>query len=136
MILLLNTAYQAKLIKKIQNKQTSEFFVEAKTEKDKSTVQALQNLKWLIDDEKTSEEDREELITKYMNIVLAASSESQTEDILKGLGYEETVVYVSDKIVTVIIRANNKLNKKQMMQIEEITRNVTGIDEVVIYTKP
>ena len=116
--------YQNKNIDKLQNKQISEFFMESKVERDNTTAQTLQSLKHLIDDEKTSIEDRRELTKVYMNLALASSNQSQIELILKSKGYEESLVYISNKFVTVIIKSNKKLSKGQIKEIEDVVKSV------------
>ena len=116
--------YQNKTIDKLQNKQISEFFMESKVERDNTTAQTLQSLKHLIDDEKTSVEDRRELTKVYMNLALASSNQSQIELILKSKGYEESLVYISNKFVTVIIKSNKKLSKGQIKEIEDVVKSV------------
>lgn len=135
LILIAVIFYQNKTIDKLQNKQISEFFMESKVERDNTTAQALQSLKYLIDDEKTSVEDRRELTKVYMNLTLASSNESQIELILKSKGYEENLVYISDRSVTVIIRSNKKLSKGQIKEIEDVVKRVVEVDNIIIETK-
>lgn len=111
------------------------FFKESQIIRDNNAAQALQSLKALIDDEKTSKEDRAELSKKYTNLALASSNQSQIETLLKSKGYEDALCYVQDSKVTVIIKTAEKLTEAQQKQIQDVVMDVTHIRDVEIQLK-
>lgn len=115
-----------------QNKSESSSLQESKLMRDNDSTTALQNLKAIIDDEHTSKEQRAELSKKYSNLALACQSQSQIETTLNSKGYKDTICYVQNNKVTVIIKSPKKLTETQQKQIQDVVMDVTHIKDVEI----
>lgn len=114
---------------------SSNFFAEQKIIRDNKENQVLQNLKTLIDDENISAEEREKTASKYTELTLASSSESEIETLLKAKGYEEALCFVEENKVRIIIKSSEKLTDQQLKQIQDVVVDVTKIMDVDISQK-
>lgn len=135
LILSLILVYQARIINEIKNKQTSEFFLETKLKKEQMYANTLKTLKDLIDDKNVSNENRDKAVGIYINLALDSNYEVKIETILKSKGYEDVIVTISDDKARVILRYNKNLNSKQVLQIHDIVKGITGINDVEIEFK-
>ncbi|MBZ9686354.1 SpoIIIAH-like family protein [Clostridium estertheticum] len=127
--------YQASIINKLKNKQTSEFFLETKLKRDQSSAKTLQSLKELMDNGNISKEVRAIAASKYINIVVAANNESQIELLLKNKGYDEVVAIITDDRVRLIIKHDNKLSKSELNEIRDTVMSVTKIGDIEVEIK-
>jgi len=134
-VLIIIIFYQTNMIKKIENKQKSEFILETKLEKEQSNARTLSNLKALIDDNNTPKESRVNAASNYIKIVTAANNESQIELILKNKGYDDVVAFISDDRIRIIMQDIRILSTKQINEIKKIVMDVAKISVIEVELK-
>lgn len=115
-----------------QSESQSSSLQEQKLMRDNDNTNTLQNLKALMDDEHTTKEQRAETSKQYSDLALACHSQSQIETTLNSKGYKDTLCYVQNNKVTVIIKSPKKLTEAQQKQIQDVVMDVTHIKDVEI----
>lgn len=114
---------------------SSSYFKEQQIIRDNEQSTALQTLKSLIDDEHTAKEERAELSKKYAQLALNGPKQSQIEGVLQGKGYQDTLCYIRENKVTIILKTTQKLTDEQKKQIQDVVMDVTQVRDVEIQVK-
>lgn len=122
-------------VSKSSSSSTSNFFKEQQIIRDNEQSQALQTLKAIIDDEHTAKEERAGLSKQYAQLALVGPKQSQVEGVLQGKGYKDTLCYIRDTKVMIIVKAKENLNEQQKKQIQDVVMDITQIRDVEIQTK-
>ncbi|WP_171011334.1 SpoIIIAH-like family protein [Haloimpatiens lingqiaonensis] len=114
----------------------SNYFTESKMLKEERTIQTLEELKSIIDDEKIDKEQKSKVIEEFKNISTNADKENKIEIALKGKGFEDVVCMIEkNNKVRVIVKSSKKLSDKQAKEIQDVVMSVTGSNNVEIENK-
>lgn len=110
----------------------ADFFVEQKSNRERTNATTLANLKALIDDQNASKDQKDAASKKYTTVTMAFQNEQKIEASLKAKNYEEAVCTINDDKVSVIVKSKEKLTDKQAKQIQDVVIGITKIKDVEI----
>lgn len=95
------------------------YFVKAKLSRAKSRDASIQTISTILDDEKLTEADKKDASQRAMAITDAIEAESKIENLIKAKGFEECMVYISEKNASVVVKTSG-LDQNQATQIKNI----------------
>ena len=115
---------------------TTDFFYNARSEKEQNDAKLSQNLKAIVDNQNTSQDQKKEASEKLQKIALKQGKESKIELEIKNKGYEDALCEISEDEhkANVIVKAE-ELSEEEGAVIQEIVQNASGIKEVTIEFK-
>lgn len=113
----------------------SQFFEEAKLDRDQKNAETLQKLKNLIDDKNVSQENRAEAEKQYTLLAMSTDYESKIETTLKSKGYEDVICSIEGSKVRVIIKNSEDITDKDTREIKDVVMSVSKISDVEIEVK-
>ncbi|MBV4418634.1 SpoIIIAH-like family protein [Clostridium tyrobutyricum] len=113
----------------------SQFFEEAKLNRDQKDAETLQKLKNLIDDKNVSQQNRSEAEKKYTSLAMNTDYESKIETTLKSKGYDNVICSIEDTKARVIIKKSDDLTDKNTREIKDIVMSISKISDVEIEVK-
>ncbi|WP_125152258.1 SpoIIIAH-like family protein [Clostridium rectalis] len=114
---------------------TSNYFVEAKINRDNKYSQTLQSLKNVMEDKNISQQQRDKSAEKYAQVAMAVNHENKIEMNLQAKGYEDAVCLLNGDKATVIVKTKDKLTDKQLKEIQSVVINEAKIKDVEIQPK-
>lgn len=95
------------------------YFAKAKLARTKSRDAAIQTISTILDDEKLTDADKKQANAKAMAITDIIEAESRIENLIKAKGFEDCMVYITEKNVSVVVKTSG-LDQKQATQIKNI----------------
>ncbi|MBA5850615.1 SpoIIIAH-like family protein [Clostridium sp. cel8] len=117
------------------SKTQSQFFEEARLNRDQKDGETLQKLKNLIDDKNVSAENRSVAEKQYTALAMNADYESKIETTLKSKGYDDVICSIEDNKVRVIVKKSDDLTDKDTREIKDVVMGVCKIQDIEIETK-
>lgn len=117
-------------------KESSKFFIESKLHRDKKRSEMLSNLNEIINNQLTNEVVRTQAQDTKLQAILNTDSEMLIENMVVAKGFDDAIVYISDKKINIIVNAVS-LNEKEVAQIVDIVKRETDItmDNIIIMSK-
>lgn len=117
-------------------KESSKFFIESKLHRDKKRSEMLSNLNEIINNQLTNEVVRTQAQDTKLQVILNTDSEMLIENMVVAKGFDDAIVYISDKKINIIVNAVS-LNEKEVAQIVDIVKRETDItmDNIIIMSK-
>lgn len=114
----------------------NEFFVEYRLERDRTRSQQVDLLREIVNNQNSSESTKKEAQARMLAISQAIETEMKLENLIRAENFKDSVVFVQDKSVTVIVQIP-MLTAMDRQKITSITSRITGLDEqnVVIIPK-
>jgi stage III sporulation protein AH len=110
--------------------EESDYFSDAKKNRDDARAKTLASLKEVAEDIKASDEAKEAAGEKINQIADKAELEASIETLVCSKGFSDCVVVLTDKQVNVIVKAPKKgLLESETMQIQDI---VTSNSEILL----
>lgn len=87
----------------------------------------------IIDNENLEEAQKQEAINSMLNLTAIAEKETAAESLLSAKGFENSIVYINDDSVDVVI-SRSTLTDAERAQVEDIVKRKTemGADKIVI----
>ena len=112
------------------------YFVEYRLSRDKLRGTLVERLDKIVSDENTSEDSRAEAQKEIMKIGSNSEKELQIEGLVKGKGYEDALVFLTDKDIKVVV-SSTELAEQDMVKILEIVKSETDytMDNIKIMKK-
>lgn len=113
---------------------SSTYFTEARLQRENSTQKTLQNLKALLDDESTPQDQKSEAANEYKNISLQSDKEVKIEMALKAQGFEDALCTLDDEKATVVVKVKDttELSDQQIRQIKDVIMSKSDISDIEI----
>lgn len=118
--------------KKIEKQLTSEknmkktsYVIDMKMTREKQRNELVQELNEMINNPSTAEESRKEASNMKLGIVKNQEMELQIENILSTKGFENSLVYISDKGINVVVNKES-LDKKDAAKIFDLVAQQSG----------
>lgn len=110
------------------------YFTEARIERDNSARSTLQTLKALLDDENTPQDQKAEAATKYTAVALQSDKEVKIENALKAQGFNEALctLDVDKAIVVVKTKEAKDLSDQEVRQIKDVIMSQAEIKDIEI----
>lgn len=114
----------------------NEFFVEYRLERERTRSQQVDLLREIINNQNSSESAKKEAQSRMLAISQSIETEMKLENLIRAENFKDSVVFVQDKSVTVIVQIP-MLTAMDRQKINSITTRITGLDEqnVVIIPK-
>lgn len=111
-------------------------FAQQKIERDNAKTQSIDVFREIIDNEKTSKEERDSAQQLMATAVMNMEKEKVIESLLGAKNFEEVIVYISTDNVNVIVKTEG-LVPTQIAQIKDIVIENTGYaaDDIKIVEK-
>lgn len=115
---------------------TQDFFYNSRSEREQKDATTMQNLKAIVDNANTSEEQKVDANKEIQKITLKQDKQKTIELNLKNKGYEEALCEISENQdkASIIVKID-ELSEGQGAEIQEIVENASNIKEVTIQSK-
>lgn len=122
--------------KNASNKNSkSQFFEEAKLNRDQKDAETLQKLKNLVDDKNVSQQNRADAEKKYTDLAMSTDYESKIETTLKSKGYDDVICSVENGKIRVIVKKSDDLTDKDTREIKDVVMGISKMEDVEIEVK-
>lgn len=108
-------------------KENKNYFVEYRLSRDKLRATLVDRLQEIIKDENTSDAVRADAQREIMRIGNNSEIELQIEGLIKSKGYDDAIVFLTDKDIKVVVSAP-ELTEQDMVKILEIVKSETNFD--------
>lgn len=110
--------------------------LDLRLERDRERSQETERIQEMMDKSGLSDDVRKQAEQELWRLTQAVFKERELENLLKAKGFNESMVSVTPKMVTVVV--NNKINAQQARIIGDLTAEVTAVpsDKVQIIDKP
>ncbi|MGQ9823407.1 MAG: SpoIIIAH-like family protein [Desulfotomaculales bacterium] len=134
-------APEAEIARKNQEKEHDlNFFIEYKLERERTRGRQIELLREIINSPATSEQARQKAQEDLMAISSKLSKETDLEHLLKARGYQDALVCIEDRGVTVIVLPQGnpagKITPEDVAKICEVISWGTGVGEQNIFVIP
>lgn len=103
------------------------YFVEYRLSRDKLRAGLVERLDTIVNNKNTDDKMRNEAQTEIINIGRVAEKELQIEGLVKSKGFDEALVFLTDKDIKVVVGVE-ELSEQDMMKILEIVKMETEYD--------
>ena len=112
------------------------YFVEYRLSRDKLRGTLVERLDGIVNNTNTNESSRTEAQKEIMKIGKISERELQIEGLVKGKGYEDAIVFLTDKDIKVVV-SSAELGEQDMVKILEIVKSETEytMDNIKIMKK-
>lgn len=113
--------------------QSSTIIVSAKNEKAKTRAQNEAMLQEIIESDNIADEEKQQAVTKMVEIASYSELETATETLLQAKGFANVMVSITENSVDVVVETE-ELDEVQLAQIADIIIRKTGVsnDNIVI----
>lgn len=109
-----------------QAQADSEYFSQARLTRTKTRDEAAAALQVMLSDASLAQEQKEELTAQASAMAMSIETEGRIENLIKAKGFQECMVYCSDKKVGVIVKSP-ELKEGEVVQIRDIILDETTI---------
>lgn len=118
------------------NMGSKNYFVEYRLSRDKLRGTLVERLDGIVKNENTNENSREEAQKEIIRIGRNSEKELQIEGLVKGKGYEDALVFLTDEDIKVVV-STPELGEQDMVKILEIVKSETdySMDNIKIMKK-
>ena len=119
--------------KEIEKKMTSDknmkkasYAVDMKMNREKQRNELTEDLNEIINNPSTAEETRKQASNMKLQLVKDQELEIKIEDLLGAKGFEDSLVYISEETVNVVV--NKELQKKDAVKIFDLVANESKVN--------
>ncbi len=115
------------------NEESYDFFIEYKLKRDRLRSKEMEILKEIIHDPNSDKDMRQEAQKDLQKIIRSIEKELIVENMIKGKGYDDSIIVLSDDFASVIVKTKG-LDDKQVAQICDIVSKSTNLslDKITI----
>ena len=103
------------------------YFVEYRLSRDKLRASLVDRLDLIVNNANTTETVRSEAQKEIMKIGNYSETELQIEGLIKGKGFEDAIVFLSDKDIKIVV-SSLELKEQDMVKILDIVKSETDYD--------
>lgn len=108
------------------------YFTTARLERDNTRQIALTNLKSLLNDENTPEDQKADAADKYKNLALQSDKEMKVELGLQAQGFDEALCTIDNDKATIVVKYQGELSDQQIRQIKDVIMSKAEISNIEI----
>lgn len=108
------------------------YFTTARLERDNTRNIALTNLKSLLNDENTPEDQKAQVADEYKVLALQSDKEMRVELGLQAQGFDEALCTIDDNKATVVVKYQGELSDQQIRQIKDVIMSKAEISDIEI----
>lgn len=109
------------------SESSKNYFVEYRLSRDKLRATLIDRLDEIVNNVNTNEKVREEAQREIMSIGNVSEKELQIEGLIKGKGYEDALVFLTEEDIKIVVSAV-ELKEQDMVKILEIVKSETDYD--------
>lgn len=113
---------------------SQDYFYSLRSEKDQKDAVTMQELTELIEDEQTSQEQKDLASNELREKTMIKDQEGTIEVNVKNKGFEDVLCSIEGSSVRVVVKAD-ELTEADTTSIQEIAENVSGISDIIIEPK-
>ncbi len=115
----------------------TDFFYEARSEREQKEATTIQSLKSISENQNTSAEQKASATSELQKLTLRQDKQKTIELNVKNKGFDDALCEISEDgtKASIIIKTVNGLSEKEGAEIQEIVQNASGIKEVSIEVK-
>lgn len=129
----------AQITELITNKEamsSSGYFIESKLERDKKRGEMITYLNEIINNQLTSEEQRNQATNMKLKVIQNTEKEVLIENMIMAKGFSDAIVYLSDQSINIVVNSD-ELKASDVAKIVDIVKRETDIvmDNIVIMNK-
>lgn len=110
-----------------ENMQKSTYVLDMKMTREKQRTDLADELNEMINNPSTSEETRKEASSMKLQIVKDQETELRIENLLSTKGFENSLVYISDGKVNVVV-SNKEIKKEDAAKIFDVVAKEANVD--------
>ena len=118
--------------KKAVSTSSTNYFTTARLERDNTRQITLTNLKALLNDENTPEDQKADAADEYKNLALQSDKEMRVELGLQAQGFDEALCTIDDDKATVVVKYQGELSDQQIRQIKDVIMSKAEISNIEI----
>lgn len=108
------------------------YFTTARLERDNTRNISLTNLKSLLNDENTPEDQKAEVADEYKNLALQSDKEMKIELALQAQGFDDALCTLDNEKATVVVKYEGELSDQQIRQIKDVIMSKADISDIEI----
>ncbi|HAE91438.1 SpoIIIAH-like family protein [Tissierella praeacuta] len=109
------------------SKDRKNYFVEYRLSRDKLRASLIDRLDVITNNSNTAEDVRKEAQREIMKLGNNSEKELQIEGLIKGKGFEDAIVFLTDKDIKIVV-STNELSEQDMVKILDIVKSETNYD--------
>ncbi len=114
----------------------SKYFLQAKIDIEIEREQTIERFDDIINNNLVDEESRKKVVSKKMNLIDNMNKEKIIESLIKGKGFEDAVVFITDKSVYVTVKSNDMTNADVAKILDVVNRETEiSIDNIKIQNR-
>ncbi len=95
------------------------YFAEAKLSRTKSRDEAVEAMKYMLEDANLSTAELKKLTMEATNLAKSIEKESKIENLIKAKGFNECMVYLEPEKIDVLVKSDN-LTDSEVLQIKDV----------------
>lgn len=107
-------------------KAETDYFTTAKKEREQNRKEAIESVEELLNNKNLTAADKKVALEKAEEFAKNIEKESNVETLLKAKGFEKTLVVISEKGISVVVKSEG-LTSQQTLQIQDVVTNETDI---------
>jgi len=109
------------------SKDRKNYFVEYRLSRDKLRASLIDRLDVITNNSNTAEDVRKEAQREIMKLGNNSEKELQIEGLIKGKGFEDAIVFLTDKDIKIVV-STNELSEQDMIKVLDIVKSETDYD--------
>lgn len=102
------------------NSTENDYFANSKLERDTNYASIISNYTAILEKDKVSETEKKIAMQEISNINNTKNAIMICENILSTKGFENSVIFINDKSINVVVRVKDGLNKEKVAQVQNI----------------
>jgi len=119
----------------VNSKETGSFFVEYRLERERSRGHQINLLREIVNNANSDAESRKKAQEQLYQISNNLQRELEVESLIRAKGYQDSVVFLEGKTVTVVIQSK-ALNQEDAVKITDLVSRATGVSQQNIVIIP
>ncbi|MBW4828815.1 MAG: SpoIIIAH-like family protein [Clostridiaceae bacterium] len=116
-----------KNISKEENLKSRNYFVEHRLSRDKMRANLVDDLKDIVDDEKTNNEVRAKAQSEIIKMGEISEQELHIEGLIKAKGFDEALVFLKEDGAKIVV-SSDELTEQDVIKILDIVKGETELD--------
>lgn len=116
-----------KNISKEENLKSRNYFVEHRLSRDKMRANLVDDLKDIVNDEKTNNEVRAKAQSEIIKIGELSEQELHIEGLIKAKGFDEALVFLKEDGAKIVV-SSDELTEQDVIKILDVVKSETELD--------
>lgn len=113
----------------------NDYFYDAKSTREQSQATTVESLKQVENDENATKENKEKASKAIQQMAENKNNQTKIELQVKAKGFEDSICFIENDKVKVVVKSKEDLTEIQCIQIQDIVKNVTNRSDVMIERK-